>query len=63
MQYIYIYMTVSISLMKITHNVYYRHIFFELYSLLKNKILSFLHLPQKSAYNILLVSRKKVTKK
>ena len=58
-------MTASISFMKIMHNVYYSNIyFFSFIPLLKNRILtSFLHLPQKSVYNILLVSRKKITKK
>ena len=52
-------MIASISFMKITHMFIIGIYFLSSIPLLKNKILTFfLHLPQKSAYNILLMSKK-----
>ena len=42
------YVTAFITFMKITHNVYYGHIFLSSIPLIKNRIFtSFLHLPKK----------------
>jgi len=61
MLYILYDMTTFIYFMKIIHNVYYIGIYFlSSIPLIKNRIfISFLYLPKKSAYNILLVLRKK----
>jgi len=61
MLYILYDMTTFIYFMKIMHNVYYIGIYFlSSIPLIKNRIfILFLYLPKKSAYNILLVLRKK----